>query len=293
LHHPFDYEKPTNLEEAGALLAHASGNGCVLAGGSDVLLRIEEEAIQPHVLIDIKGLPELKKISFSGDSGLSLGATVTLSVLAAHSDVRRYYPLLAEVISRIGSARIRNRATIGGNTCMALPTSDLPPTLLCYDAMCHLWSPHGERVVPLNEFYTGFRQTVLNQGELLVRITLPTPWTQSRGVYHNLLQGQGGHITLVGAAVFARKKQSRAPEWRIALASVAPHPIRAYEAEAYLQTAGSGSHVVAQKAAELAIRAAQPSDDIQASASYRRAMVGVLVRRGVEDVFEQLSGRGG
>ena len=293
LHHPFDYEKPTNLAEAGALLAHTSGSGCVLAGGSDVLLRIEEETIQPRVLIDIKGLPELQKISFSGDSGLSLGATVTLSALAAHSDVRRHYPLLAEVINRIGSARIRNRATIGGNICMAVPTSDLPPTLLCYDAICHLWSSHGERTVPLNEFYTGFRQTVLKPEELLVRITLPTPWAQSRGVYHNLRQGQGGHITLVGVAVFARKKQAQSPEWRIALAAVAPYPIRAYEVEAYLQTAGAGGHAVAQKSAELAIHAAQPSNDIQASASYRKAMVGVLVRRGIEDVFEQLSGRGG
>ena len=293
MHHPFDYKKPTNLAEAGALLARASGSGCVLAGGSDVLLRIEEEIIQPRVLIDIKGLPELQKISFFGDNGLSLGAATTFSALTAHSDVRRYYPLLAEVINRIGSARIRNRATIGGNICMALPTSDLPPTLLCYDAICHLWSSQGERTVPLSEFYTGFRQTVLRPEELLVRITLPTPWAQSRGVYHNLLQGQGGHITLVGAAVFARKKQAQSPEWRIALASVASHPIRAYEAEAYLQTAGSGGHAVAQRAAELAIGAAQPVSDIEAGASYRKAMVGVLVRRGVEDVFTQLSGRGG
>ena len=289
--HPFDYEKPTSLAEAGELLAQTYGKGCVLAGGSDVLLRIEEEIIQPQVLIDIKGLPELRKISFSADAGLSLGATTTLNRVAIHNDIRRYYPLLAEVSNRVGSARIRNRATIGGHICMALPTSDLPPTLLCYDAVCHLWSAHGERSVPLFDFYKGTRQTVLKPEELLVRITLPTPWAQSRGVYHNLRQGQGGHFTLAGAAVFARKAQAHPLEWRIALAAVAPHPIRAYEAEAYLQTT-EPDRTVAEKAAELATRAAQPSDDILASARYRKAMVGVLVRRGIEEVFEQLSGRG-
>ena len=289
--HPFDYEKPTSLEKVGKLLAQTSGNGYVLAGGSDILLRLEEETIQPQVLVDIKGLPELRGVSYSTDAGLSLGATTTLSQVTTHNEVRRHYPLLAEVSSRIGSARIRNRATIGGAICAALPTADLPPALLCYDAVCHLWSAHGERTVALNEFYQGVRQTVLGPEEILVRIALPAPWTQSRGVYHSVRLGQGGHITLVGAAVFARKRQSHPTEWRIALTAVAPRPIRAYEAETYLQTAEPGG-AVAEKAAELATRSAQPSDDIHANAEYRKAMVGVLVRRGIEEVAAQLSGRG-
>ncbi len=289
--HPFDYEKPTSLEEAGKFLAQTSGNGCVLAGGSDVLFRIEEETIQPQVLVDIKGLPELRGASYNTDAGLSLGATTTLSRVAAQNEVRRHYPLLAEVSSRIGSARIRNRATIGGTICAALPTADLPPVLLCYDAVCHLWSAHGERTVALSEFYQGIRQTVLRPDELLVRITLPTPWAQSRGVYHNLRLGQGGRITLAGAAVFARKRQAHPPEWRIALSAVAPHPIRAYEAESYLQTAEFDS-AAAEQAAELAVCATQPVDDVRSSARYRKAMTGVLVRRGILEVVEKFSGRG-
>ena len=287
--HPFDYEKPTSLEEAGALLAQTTANVVVLAGGSDVLLRIEEEAIRPQVLIDIKGLPELREISFSADGGLSLGATTTISALTTHSDVRRHYPLLAEVSHQIGSARIRNRATIGGAICAALPQTDLPPTLLCYDTVCHLWSAHGQRSVPLSEFYKGTRQTVLEPEELLVRITLPAPRTQARGVYLTLRQG--GHTTVVGAAVFARREQTHPGAWRIALAAVAPHAIRAHEAETYLQNTKLGD-VVADTAAELATRAAQPVGDIRASAHYRTPMVGVLVRWGIEKVIEQLSGRG-
>jgi len=136
--HPFDYEKPTSLEEAGALLAQTTANVVVLAGGSDVLLRIEEEAIRPQVLIDIKGLPELREISFSADGGLSLGATTTISALTTHSDVRRHYPLLAEVSHQIGSARIRNRATMAAQSALPCPRpiyhphcSAMTPFVIC------------------------------------------------------------------------------------------------------------------------------------------------------------------
>ena len=287
--HPFDYKKPTSLAEVGTLLAQTAANGMVLAGGSDVLLRIEEETIRPQVLIDIKGLPELQKISYSADSGLSLGATATISALSVHNDVRRHYSLLAKVSQHVGSVRIRNRATVGGNVCSALPQTDLSPALLCYDATCHLWSLCGERVVPLSEFYKGTRQTALQQGELLVRITLPASRSQTYGVYHTLRTG--GHTTVVGAAVLARREQTHPAEWRIALAAAAPYAIRAYEAETYLQTVNPDD-LVAETAAELAARAAQPADDIRASAHYRKSMVGVLVRRGIEEVIVQLSGRG-
>jgi len=288
---PFDYEKPTSLEEAGALLTQAEGNGCVLAGGTNLLSHLKTESIQPHVLVDIKGLPKLQEISFNTDSGLSLGAATTLSSLASQSDIRRHYPLLANVSSRVGSARIRNRATIGGNICIALPSSDLPTILLCYDAICHLWSSQGERIVPLSEFYEGPRQTVLKPGELLVRITIPTPGSKTHGVYHNLRQGQGGSISLVGAAVFATKVDKQLTHWRIALAAVAPTHIRAYEAEQYLDAEASANEA-AQTAADLAGQTIQSSDDIRASARYRKAMVNVLVRRGIDEVTGHLMGRG-
>lgn len=289
--YPFDYEKPTSLDAAGALLSQAEGNGCVLAGGTHLLFRLKTESVQPHVLVDIKGLAKLQEINFSTDSGLSLGAATTLSSLASQSDIRRHYPLLADVSSHVGSARIRNRATVGGNVCIARPTSDLPTILLCYDAVCHLWSLHGERTVPLGEFYGGEGQTVLRPGELLVRITMPTPRAQTYGVYHSLRQGQGGSTTLVGAAVFATRVEGQLTDWRIALAAVAPTHIRAYEAERYLNAETFGNET-AQTAADLSSDATQPSDDIRASARYRKAMVRVLVRRGIDEVTGQLVGRG-
>lgn len=286
--YPFDYVKPTSFAAAGALLTQTAAKGVVLAGGSDVLFRIEEEVIQPQVLIDIKGIPELREISFRAEGGLCLGATTTISALIAHNDVRRYYPLLVEASHQIGSVRIRNRVTVGGSVCVALPQVDLAPALLCYDAICHLWSPRGERTVPLNEFYQGTRRTALDPGELLVQLTLPPPM-QAYGVYHTVRQG--GHTTVVGAAVFAKRQPAHPTEWRIALSSAAPHAIRADEAEAYLQSTQAGA-IDTEKVAELTMRAAQPLDDIRASASYRKSMVGVLVRRGVEEVIEQLFGRG-
>ena len=287
--HPFDYAKPTSLAEARTLLAQTAADGVVLAGGSDVLRRIEEEVIRPQVLIDIKGLPELRGISFSVHGGLSLGATTTISALAAHNDVRRHYSLLVKASHQLGSLRIRNRATVGGNICVALPQTDLPPALLCYDATCHLLGPEGERTVPLSECYKGTRQIALEPGELLVRVTLPAPAAYSYGAYHTVRQG--GQTTVVGAAVLARRASGPSTEWRIALAAAAPYPLRAYEAETHLASAEPDAAMV-EKAAELAMRAAQPADDIRASARYRRSMVGVLVRRGIEEVIEQLSGRG-
>lgn len=283
---PFQYVKPRSLKEACALLAENQG-GFVLAGGTHLLLRIGRELVRPDVVVDIKNLPGLHEIRFNLDDGLSLGAAVTVRELMADNDVRRHYPLLAEACLQVGSPQIRNRATAGGNVCSANPAADLVPALLCYDALCHVHGPEGERALPLVEFYGEGGGTVLRSGEILAGIVLPTPWADAAGVYQTVRQGKGGHRTLAGVAVYANAVDGELADWRLSVAAAGPRTFRALAAEALLSGSTPSPQKV-QEAAELAMAAADPLDDVQAGSAYRRAMVGVLARRGIEAVAAQL-----
>ncbi len=286
---PFDYFRPQNLEQASALLAQADGHACVLAGGTALLPDIEYGRSSPRQVVDIKNLPGLRDLHFDPSRGLTIGAAVTIRQLMAHADVRRYYPLLVGACEVLGTPPVRNRITVGGNLCTASPAADLPPALLCYEAMCHLYGPAGARSVPLTTFFRGRKQTIVEPGEILVRVTLPPPAGRGAGVYHKLRTGQSGHLTMVGVAVLAMGAGNGSYDWRIALAAVAPHPLRATAAEECLHGYLPDPATI-HLAAQLAEQAAQPIDDHRASARYRRAMVGVLARRGIETVIGQLAG---
>lgn len=286
---PFDYFRPQNLEQASALLAQANGRACVLAGGTALLPDIEYGRLSPQQVVDIKNLPGLRDLYFDPNRGLTIGAAVTVRQLLTHADVRRSYPLLVAACEVLGTPPVRNRITVGGNLCTASPAADLPPALLCYEAVCHLYGPAGARSTPLAAFFRGRKQTIVAPGEILVRVTLPLPASRAAGVYHKLRTGQSGHLTMVGVAVLAMGNSNSSYDWRIALAAVAPQPLRATAAEECLHGYLPDSATI-HLAAQLAEQEAQPIDDHRASARYRRAMVGVLARRGIEAVAAQLVG---
>lgn len=287
--HPFDYAKPNTLEEAGKLLKQAGGGGYVLAGGTILALNIAQGLVKPQLVVDIKGVPELSVVKFDQHKGLSIGARVTMNQVASHNDVRRQYPLFAEVCGNVGSYQVRNRATVAGSVCAALAASDVLPALLCYNAVCRIWTSQGIQEILVSDFITRGAIKELTHGQIVVSVDIPTPCANSHAVYHKLAHGRGGHATLAGAAVSACLIEDIYTEWRIALTGVAPYVFRADRAEEVLQGVKPGVEQI-QQAVELATAAMAPEDDLQASAEYRQAMAAVFVRRGIEDVVARLSG---
>lgn len=294
----FDYIIPKDHAEASALLA--AGNGAVrpLQGGTDLLIRARGGFIRPRQVVDLKHLPGMREIGRRADGWLVIGAACTMNQIAGHPLIRQHYDLLVQACNSVASYQLRNRATLGGNICNASPAADSAPALYCLDAVAELYGPAGTRRIPIADFFVGPGRTALQRGEFLTAIHLPPAPANARGVFNKLGRTKVGDISVVSVAVWAAwglgigdfrppTPQSPIPAVRIALGAVGPTPLRAPVAEAAL--AGDVSPAGVRRAARLAAEAAQPIDDIRASAAYRRAMVEVLARRGIEALLSQFA----
>ncbi len=280
---PFDYYRPSTLEEALSLFERLDGNVSPFAGGTDLLVAMKEWRQKPRALVDIKYIPELGAIQ-PEDGGVRLGAAVTTRAIARSPVVRTRFPLLSEALKNLGSMQIGNRATVGGNLSNASPAADSAPALLTLRASVKLVGPQGERSVPLEKFFLGPGKTVIDR-EVLTEVHVPSATPQGRGIFYKLgPRGAPEDICIVSVAVFA-VPDSAGRSWedvRIALGAVAPTPVRARNAEEALRGQpidGQGVEDAARLAAE---KDAWPITDIRGSANYRRAMVKVLLRRALE-----------
>jgi len=282
---PFDYIIPKDYQEASALLAAGNGSVRALGGGTDLLIRIRGGFIRPERVIDLKGLPGMREIRLSDDGWLIIGAACTMNQVGLHPLVVERYGVLAEGCNSVASYQLRNRATIGGNCCNASPAADTAPALLCLDAVAEIFGPGGARRVAIGDFFTGPGRTVLQRGEFLSSIHLPPMTGRAGGAYNKLGRTRIGDISLVSVAVHCHQAGGL-PAWRIAIGAAGPTPLRAVEAEAALAQDTSTEGIA--RAADLAAAAARPIDDIRGSAAYRRAMVRVLARRGIERVLAAL-----
>ncbi len=285
----FEYVRPSSPQQVTRLLLRRDGEARVFMGGTDVFVRLRDGVISPRVLIDLKHLPAIADLRYTKRNGLSVGAAVNMNVLARHPAVFEHYPLLVEALNSVASYQLRTRATMGGNLCNASPAADTAPAALVLDAMLILHGRRGERCVPANEFFVGPGKTALRAGEFLLRIEIPPLPKGAIGRYLKLGRNARGDLAIVGVAVLAypdRKSASRY-RFRIALASVAPTPIRAVEAEKMLSASPLTPDVV-ESAAIAAMNAARPISDLRSSAEYRKAMVRVLTRRGITDLVQTL-----
>ena len=282
---PFEYEIPADYTEAGEMLA-ASGARAYL-GGTDLLIRMRSGFIQPARVVDLKRLTGMREIVDSEEGGLVIGAACTMNQIAADSRVRARYGLLAQACRLVASDQVRQRATIGGNCCNASPAADSIPALVCLEAEAGIDGSEGRYRLPIEDFLTGPGMTALRSSEFLTSLHLPPSPLGAIGVFNKLGSTKIGDIALASVAVYAWPEGERWG-WRIALGAVGPTPLRAPAAEAILATDTSPAAVAA--AVQAAVAAARPIDDIRAGAAYRRAMVGVLARRGIETVLAQTSG---
>ncbi len=283
----FDYIKPKSMEEALDLLGeNNNGDVKVYAGGTDVIPRLKSRLIQtPKVLIDLKGIPEWDYIQYDQKDGLRIGALATISSVAHSPQVRENFGILSQAAGSIASTQVQNRGTIVGNICNAVPSADSAPALLCLGAKLSCISHRGERVIDIEDFFTGPNQTALNPDELVKEILIPSMPLQSKGVYIKLSPRSRMDLAVVGVGTVLVQDNELIQEVRIALGAVAPTPIRAKRAEDVLN--GKKLHPeTVMKAAETASAESKPIDDHRASAEYRRMMVEALVKRAI---FNSLS----
>jgi CO/xanthine dehydrogenase FAD-binding subunit len=289
----FDYVRAKTPDEVVCLLQEHGPTARPVMGGTDLFANMRDGKLRPQVVIDVKGLPGMRDIVYEPQGGLTIGAAVTMNELACHPDVRTRYPLLAQAAATVASYQIRNRATIGGNLCNASPCADTSPATLVLEAEFVLHGSAGERIVPAAQFFLGPGKTVLQPGELMTAIRFhPLIRCPSAARYHKLGRCRSGDLSLVGVAVLGYANgigPSTGSGWhfRIGLGSVAPTPIRAAEAEAFLATNPPGEKTFAH-AAELAMAVAHPITDVRGTADYQKAMVRTLTLRGMRDVWAQL-----
>ncbi len=175
---PFAYQAPSSLQEAAALLGNRDLRARAMAGGTDLLVQLRAGRFDLNVIVDIKRIPETNQLAYNPVQGLTLGSAVTCCRLYEDQTIRELYPALIDSASLIGGVAVQGRATIGGNVCNAAPSGDFLPTLMVLGASCRIFGSRGERVIPVEQFFTGPGTNVLEQGELLVSLQIPPAKSQ-------------------------------------------------------------------------------------------------------------------
>ncbi len=274
----FEFAAPKTLTEALALFSQ-QGTVRALAGGTDIIDQLKAGRRKADLIVDVKRVPELQRLEMDAE-GLHLGAARCCTDVHHYAGVRHHYAALAESTGLVGSLQIQNRAAVGGNVCNAAPSADTTPALLIHDAKAVIASQRSKRIVPLTDFFAGPGQTVLQRSEILIGLSLPLPPANSASAYLRFIPrnemdiavaGVGSYIELDPVSNVIRKA-------RIALASVAPTPVRARAAENVLEGKVVSDELFAA-AGEAAVLAASPITDVRGSAEYRKELVRVLTRR--------------
>jgi CO/xanthine dehydrogenase FAD-binding subunit len=274
----FELVLPGSLDDCVKALARHGSEAKLLAGGTDLLPQMKNALLKPAVVIDLSGVSRLRAIEPANGQGLRIGAAVTARTLELDRAVRARFLSLAESGALVGSVQVRNLATLGGNLCNAAPSADMAPPLLALDAEAVITGPKGERRLPIAAFFTGVRRTVLAPDELLVELALPAPAAHSGGHYLRHTPRRELDIAVVGVASQLTLANGVCTKARIALAAVAPVPLRATAAEQALEGQAVTPERIA-RAADLAVEAASPISDQRGSADFRRHLVRVLTRR--------------
>lgn len=257
----FEYVAPKTVKEAINILATYKEKATVLAGGTDVIIRLREEMIEPDFVVDIKQIDELKGIKFDKKEGLFVGALATMHEIQNDKNVKEFYPFYADACGHVGSKQVRNRATSIGNLCTASPLGDSLTPMFCMDATVVIEGPKGQREVPVREFITFVRKTVLERDELVLGVKFP--YIECKGIYTKNARRHEVDLSNIVATIVKVKD-----EYRIAYGSVAPTPIRLVKTEEFLKGKKIDDKVIEEAKNILATEIA-PISDLRATKEYR------------------------
>jgi aerobic carbon-monoxide dehydrogenase medium subunit len=278
----FSFLVPSTIDKAISLLASHGEGARYMAGGTDVVVKIKEGKLSPDYLVSLRQIPELDRISVGENQGeLRIGALTTHRMLETSTLIRWHYPILHDAVRQIGSVQIRNVATIGGNLVNAVPSADGAIPLITLDARVVLHGPKGLREMALLDFFLGPGPTILERGEILEEIVVPPLLPRTGSAYVKFGRREAMELPLLGVGVLLSLEgdgSNRCRKARIGLGVAAPTPIRALEAERFLE-GKEVDEALLEEAGRVASEEARVRDSIRGVAWYRREMVRVLVRR--------------
>ena len=263
--HEFSYHRPDSLDAALTLLSTYGADATAFSGGTDLLVNVRAGLMRPRHVVDLKGVDKLHELSWSESNGLSIGACVTVNELVDHPVVRERFMILSIAGAELATFQLRNRATVVGNVVTASPCGDMAGPLLVLGGEVVLASSSGERSVPLGEFITGVKKTIIRPEEIVVRIVVPNRWAGAAGGYEKLKRIKGHDLGVVSVTLIKHEKGVRA-----AVGSAAPTPVL---------IADMGADVAYEAVQAKARSAINPIDDVRATAEYRSFMVNAFIKR--------------
>ena len=285
---PFEYRTPKNLKEVHANLKEFGSDAKLVAGGTALIIMMKQRLVRPSCLISLRSVRGLNGIELQ-NGGLRIGGLATHRQLETSPLIRRRLPMLAETYHHVATLRVRNMATVGGGLAHADPNQDPPPSLIALGATLKATSANGSRVIPMDEFFKDYYETVLNPDEVITEVMVPKLPPNSGAAYIKFLPRTADDYATVSApAVLTLDKSNKTiADVRIALGSVGVTPIRATAAEAVLRGQPLKTEAFAE-AGEKAKEAVDPISDFRGSAGYKKDMAAVFVRRALEKALGDL-----
>jgi len=283
-----DYSSPETLAEALTLLNEYQKDAGILAGGTDLIVKMRADRINPGQIIDIKSIPELNQVNINSNNDLTIGSAIPCYKIYNNSDIMDLRPELKDSASIIGGTQIQGRASFGGNICNAAPSADSVPLLISLGATCNVQSINGERTIALEDLFSGPGQTILEPNELLISITIPKKSDLSGANYIRFIPRNEMDIAVVGTGVSVTLSSNKKnfESVRVSLASVGPTPI-------FVE--GIDKEVSGQEINDESIRvvsnmsknASKPISDMRGTAEFRQHLCEVLTRRALITAIER------
>jgi len=277
----FDYYAPESLNEAMGLLARLGPSARVLAGGTDILVKMKNGLLAPSALVSLKNLHELRRIRWEAGRGLVIGALATHNEICNSTAAQERFLSLSEAAHKLANNQVRNRGTIGGNLVNAIPSADLPPILIALGAYVTLASADGSRTMPVESFFTGVSSCALDpQREILTEVVIP-PQETTGSTYIKFGLRRSGALAVAGVAAAVAMDGDMVKDARICLGAVYKVPTRAIQAEQVL-IGKTWTDALLEQAGRAAVGCCLPISDIRGSAEYRRDLVRIFTRRALQ-----------
>lgn len=286
---PFDYHRPSSLDEAIGLLSRHGAQAKVLSGGMSLLPTLKLRLGSFAHLVDINRIPGLDTLKEEGGF-LRIGAMTRQSALERSELIRKKYPMLGDAVPLIADPLVRNRGTVGGNVANGDPANDQPAIMIALGATLVVRGPKGERTIAANKFYTDLYTTALARDEILVEIRIPVPPAKSGGAYQKLKRKTGDFAVAAVAVQLTLDAKGAVASAGIALTNAGPTPVEAAEAAKFLVGKTPDAKIIAE-AAKLAAAKSDPSADHRGSVEYKKEMARVLAARALHTALERAGGK--
>jgi len=285
--HTFAYARPTTLAEAVALLDAHGPDARLLAGGTDLIIRLRDGTVAPALVVDLKRIAELHPAIREADGQVTISAGTVMTDIAADPLVARHFPALAEAAAVVGSVQIRNRATLAGNICNASPAADTAPSLLVYAAHVVAEGPTGTRRIPVDGFFVSSGVTTLARGELVRAIELPIPARRQAAAHLRRTRRRGHDLASVTLCCGVDETGAT----RLAYGSVGPRPVLVVDDSGVLADPGAPDDAKAAVFERMFAGASPSPRSMRASPAYRLAMLRVLGQRALATAIDRLAAR--